>query len=147
MGIGMRPFYIYKFRSMYVDAETNGPQLAKANDARITNWGLILRRTRLDELPQFYNVLIGEMSVVGPRPERKHYIDMIMEKNPAYKKLLLIKPGITSIGQVQYGYAENVDQMCERLQYDLLYLKKFGFRSDLNIIINTVKVMVLCRGK
>ncbi|MDB5016994.1 MAG: hypothetical protein JWQ84_1826 [Mucilaginibacter sp.] len=142
-----KPFYIYKFRSMYVDAEKNGPQLATDNDPRITKWGIIMRKTRLDELPQFWNVLKGEMSVVGPRPERQHWIEKIVEKTPHYKKLLHLKPGITSIGQVHYGYAENIDQMCTRMRYDLIYLQNINLNSDLDIIYKTVKVMIKGKGK
>lgn len=142
-----KPFYMYKFRSMYVDAEKHGPQLSKENDPRITKWGRITRRTRLDELPQFWNVLKGEMAVVGPRPERQHFIEQIVEKTPNYKKLLKLKPGLTSIGQVHYGYAENIDQMCDRMRYDLIYLQNMSLNSDLNIIFKTVKVMVQGKGK
>lgn len=147
IGINGKPFYIYKFRSMYVDAEKNGPQLSSAHDTRVTKWGKIIRQTRLDELPQFWNVLKGEMSVVGPRPERQHYIEKILAKTPSYKKLFNIKPGITSMGQVHYGYAENVDQMCHRMRYDLLYLQNLNLNSDLNIIFKTVKVMLQRKGK
>jgi exopolysaccharide biosynthesis polyprenyl glycosylphosphotransferase len=147
IGKDERSFYIYKFRSMYIDSEAFGPKLSSENDPRITKWGGLMRKTRLDELPQFWNVLKGEMSVVGPRPERQYFIEKIVEKNPNYKRLLSLKPGITSIGQVHYGYAENVDQMCERLRYDLLYLKNIGINNDLNIIIKTIKVMVQSRGK
>jgi exopolysaccharide biosynthesis polyprenyl glycosylphosphotransferase len=147
IGQNEKPFYIYKFRSMYVDAEKFGPQLSRDNDPRITKWGNVMRRTRLDELPQFWNVIKGEMSVVGPRPERQHFIEKIVEKTPDYKKLLRIKPGITSIGQVHYGYAENVDQMCTRMRYDLLYLQNFNLNSDLDIIYKTVKVMLRAKGK
>ncbi|MDF2433171.1 MAG: hypothetical protein JWP44_2802 [Mucilaginibacter sp.] len=142
-----KPFYIYKFRSMYVDAEKNGPQLARDNDPRITRWGVVMRKTRLDELPQFWNVLKGEMSVVGPRPERQHWIEKIVEKTPHYKRLLHLKPGITSIGQVHYGYAENIDQMCIRMRYDLIYLQNISLNSDLDIIYKTVKVMIKGKGK
>lgn len=147
VGRNGRPFYIYKFRSMHVNAETMGPQLSKDNDPRITKWGRIMRKTRIDELPQFWNVLKGDMSVVGPRPERQHYIEKIVERTPDYKKLLYLKPGITSIGQVQYGYAENVDQMCDRVKHDLQYLQNVTLNSDLNIIIKTVRVMVQGKGK
>jgi exopolysaccharide biosynthesis polyprenyl glycosylphosphotransferase len=147
IGRNGRPFYIYKFRSMYVDAEKYGPQLSKDNDPRITKWGIIIRKTRLDELPQFWNVLKGEMSVVGPRPERQFFIDRIIEKNPNYKKLLSLRPGITSIGQVQYGYAENVDEMCRRVRYDLIYLDNVNLNADINIIYKTVKVMIQRKGK
>jgi exopolysaccharide biosynthesis polyprenyl glycosylphosphotransferase len=147
IGLHEKPFYIYKFRSMYTDAEKDGPQLAKDNDPRITKWGVIMRKTRLDELPQFWNVLKGEMSVVGPRPERQHFIEKIVEKTPSYKKLLRLKPGITSIGQVHYGYAENIDQMCTRMRYDLIYLQNISLNSDLDIIYKTVKVMIKKKGK
>jgi lipopolysaccharide/colanic/teichoic acid biosynthesis glycosyltransferase len=147
VGRNLRPFYMYKFRSMYIDAEKFGPQLSSDNDPRITKWGRLIRRTRLDELPQFWNVFKGEMSVVGPRPERQHYIEQIVEKTPNYKKLLRVKPGITSIGQVYYGYAENVDQMRDRCRYDLLYLQNINLNSDINIIFKTVKVMVQAKGK
>lgn len=147
IGKDEKPFYIYKFRSMYIDAEKYGPQLSKDNDPRITKWGRVIRKTRLDELPQFWNVLKGDMSVVGYRPERRHYIDQISEHIPEYKKMLSHKPGITSLGQVHYGYAESVDQMCERLKYDLLYFRNITLDSDLSIIFKTVKVMVLATGK
>jgi len=147
IGRNGKPFFIYKFRSMYVDAESMGPQLSKDNDPRITKWGLIMRKTRLDELPQFYNVFRGDMSVVGPRPERQHFIEQIIERAPRYNHLLSIKPGITSIGQVRYGYAENVDQMIERMEFDLIYLGKLKLRTDMGVIMETVKVMVAGKGK
>lgn len=147
IGKDERPFYIYKFRSMYINAEKYGPQLSKDNDPRITKWGKVMRKTRLDELPQFWNVLKGDMSVVGYRPERRHYIDQISAHIPEYKKMLSHKPGITSLGQVHYGYAESVDQMCERLKYDLLYFRNITLDSDLSIIFKTVKVMVQASGK
>lgn len=147
IGKDEKPFYIYKFRSMRVDAEKFGPQLSKDNDPRITKWGQIMRKTRLDELPQFWNVLKGDMSVVGPRPERAHFIKQIVQKAPGYKLLLRIKPGITSIGQVNYGYAENVDQMCQRMLFDLRYLNEVNLQTDFNIILQTVKVMFQGKGK
>jgi len=147
VGINGKPFYIYKYRSMKVDAEKDGPQLSKDNDPRITKWGQIMRKTRLDELPQFWNVLKGDMSVVGPRPERQHFIQQIVEKAPGYQLLLSIKPGITSIGQVYYGYAENVDQMCQRMLFDLRYLSEVNIQTDLSIILQTVKVMFQGKGK
>ncbi len=147
IGRNGKPFHIYKFRSMFINAEKFGPQLSKDNDPRITKWGLIMRKTRLDELPQFWNVLKGEMSVVGPRPERQHFIEKIVEQTPNYKKLLRLKPGLTSIGQVHYGYAENVDQMRERVRYDMLYLQNITLNSDLDIIYRTVKVMIQRKGK
>ena len=147
VGLNGRAFKIVKFRSMYVDAEKAGPQTAKHNDPRVTNWGRIIRKTRLDELPQFWNVLVGDMSVVGPRPERQHFIEKISEVKPNYKKLLTIKPGITSVGQINYGYAENVDEMCKRMEYDLLYLQNMNLNSDMKLIMQTVRVMVQGKGK
>lgn len=141
------PFYIYKLRSMCLNAEHSGPQLAKDNDPRITAWGRIMRKTRLDELPQFLNVFLGQMSIVGPRPERRFFIEKIIEKAPEYEKLLSIKPGLTSIGQVKYGYAENVEQMIERMKLDLLYLDSQKLTVDMGIIIETVRVMALGKGK
>jgi lipopolysaccharide/colanic/teichoic acid biosynthesis glycosyltransferase len=147
VGKDERPFHIYKFRSMYVDAEKLGPQLSNAHDPRITKWGRVIRRTRLDELPQFWNVLKGDMSVVGPRPERRYFIDRIVETNPEYKRLHRLRPGVTSLGQVHYGYAESVGEMCERMEYDLQYLQKLNIRADIQVILRTVKVMVQCKGK
>ncbi|HLG02870.1 MAG TPA: sugar transferase, partial [Bacteroidia bacterium] len=133
-----RPFMIHKFRSMCMDAEKNGPALSSKNDPRITPFGSFMRKTRLDELPQFYNVLIGEMSMVGPRPERLYYIDQIVRKAPHYRHLHKVKPGITSWGQVKYGYAENVDQMIDRLKYDLLYIENMSLYVDFKILIYTI---------
>ena len=147
IGLNHKPFKIYKFRSMYVNAEILGPQLSSENDPRITKWGSILRRSRLDELPQFWNVLKGDMSVVGPRPERQFFIEQLLLKSPNYKKLLKLKPGLTSIGQVNYGYAENIDQMRSRVRYDLIYLNNINFNSDLSIILKTIQVMAQLKGK
>src|SRR3546814_699633 len=119
VGKGQQPFFIYKFRSMQIDAEKAGPQLSSDDDPRITRWGKFMRKTHLDELPQFWNVLKGDMAIVGPRPERRHFIEEIKACRPEYMQLFRLKPGITSIGQVYYGYAENVQQMCERVDYDL----------------------------
>jgi Sugar transferases involved in lipopolysaccharide synthesis len=147
IGKDEKPFYIYKFRSMRVDAEKNGPQLASDDDPRITKWGKFMRKTHLDELPQFWNVLKGDMAIVGPRPERRHFIEEIKQRRPEYTQLFRLKPGITSIGQVYYGYAENVNQMCERVNYDMQYLSKMSLKTDLNIILETVRAMVQGKGK
>lgn len=141
------PFKIYKFRSMIVESEVNGPQLTTDDDPRITSWGKIMRKTHLDELPQFWNVLKGEMAIVGPRPERAHFIRQIAERAPDYWKLLALKPGITSIGQVDYGYAENVEQMLERMSLDLTYLDEINILNDMKIIFKTVGTMVGATGK
>ncbi len=142
-----KPFKIIKFRSMYLDAEKNGPALSSKNDKRIPPFGKFIRKTRLDEIPQFFNVLIGNMSIVGPRPERKYYIDQIVPKVPYYLNLLKVKPGITSLGEVKYGYAENVDEMIERLKYDIAYLQNISLYLDLKILILTVKTVLEAKGK
>jgi exopolysaccharide biosynthesis polyprenyl glycosylphosphotransferase len=133
-----RPFTIYKFRTMYQDAESNGPELSSDNDPRITPLGQFLRRTHLDEIPQFYNVIKGEMSIVGPRPERKYFIDQIVEVAPYYTQLHKLRPGITSWGQVKYGYASNLEEMLERLPYDIVYLKNISLYIDFKILIYTI---------
>lgn len=142
-----KPFYIHKFRSMHVDAEKNGPALSSKHDPRITKVGRFLRKVRLDEIPQFYNVLIGEMAIVGPRPERQFFIDQILQKAPHYKHLHKVRPGITSWGQVKYGYAENVDQMVERLKYDIIYIENMSLGIDMKILIYTALIVVQGRGK
>lgn len=147
VGIYNKPFKIYKFRSMFVDAETNGPLLSSNEDPRITSWGRVMRKWRLDELPQFYNVLKGEMSIVGPRPERRYYIDQILEETTDYKHLLRVKPGITSLGMVKFGYAENLQQMISRMKYDLLYIENMSLMLDFRVLLYTFRTILQGRGK
>ena len=147
IGYRGKPFKMHKFRSMYIDAESAGPALSKDDDPRITRFGRIMRKYRLDEIPQFYNVLKGTMSIVGPRPERQYFIDQIVERAPEYLLLQKVKPGITSWGQVKYGYAENVDEMVERLRYDLLYMENMSLATDIKILLYTVIIIFQGRGK
>lgn len=142
-----KPFMMHKFRSMYDDAESKGPQLSSDEDPRITPFGRFIRKVRLDEIPQFYTVLKGEMSLVGPRPERQFYINQIVKKAPPYRLLMKIKPGITSWGQVKFGYASNIEEMVERLRYDILYLENMSIAMDFKILIYTVLIVLQGRGK
>lgn len=147
IGYKGKPFQIIKFRSMVQNAENGCPQLSSATDPRITRFGKFLRKTRLDETPQFINVLVGDMSLVGPRPERQYYIDQIVKKAPHYRLLFRIRPGITSWGQVKYGYAENVDEMVERLKWDILYIENMSLQMDIKILIYTVLIVLKRSGK
>jgi lipopolysaccharide/colanic/teichoic acid biosynthesis glycosyltransferase len=141
-----KTFKILKFRSMIKEAEINGPQLATKNDPRITKVGRLMRRLRLDEIPNFINVLKGDMSLVGPRPERKFYMDQIITRAPEYKRLLQVKPGVTSWGQVKYGYAENIDEMIRRMRYDLLYIENMSLYVDFQILVRTIIIILKGRG-
>lgn len=141
-----KPFTLIKFRSMYADAEENGPALSSKNDNRITRFGRFMRKAKLDEIPNFINVLKGDMSLVGPRPERQYYIDQIIKKAPHYLHLQKVKPGITSWGQVKFGYAENVDEMIERLKFDILYIENMSLFVDLKIIIHTILTIIKGRN-
>lgn len=141
-----KAFKIIKFRSMQIDAEKNGPRLSDKNDARITKFGRFMRKYRLDEIPNFINVLKGDMSLVGPRPERQFFIDQIIKEAPHYSHLHKVKPGITSWGQVKYGYAENVEQMIKRLRYDIIYIENMSLFVDMKIILHTIRTIIAGRG-
>lgn len=141
------PFKIYKFRSMFIDAEHAGPQLSFDGDTRCTTWGSFMRKWRLDEIPQFINVIKGEMSIVGPRPEREYFIEKIKRIAPYYTRILTVRPGITSWGQVKYGYASDIDQMAERLKFDLIYVENQSLTLDIKIILYTILVLFQGKGK
>jgi exopolysaccharide biosynthesis polyprenyl glycosylphosphotransferase len=146
IGLRKKPFKIVKFRTMRTDAEAAGPALSSDGDSRVTRVGHYLRKYRLDELPQFWNVLTGEMSIVGPRPEREFYIKQIVERAPYYTLVHQVRPGITSLGMVKHGYAQDVDAMVERLQYDLIYIENISFTIDIKILIYTVSTVINGRG-
>ena len=147
IGQGGRAFTIYKFRTMVVDAEADGkPRLTRVDDERVLPFGHFMRKYRIDELPQFWNVLIGDMSIVGPRPERQYFIDQIVEQAPYYTLLFQVRPGITSLGMVKYGYASSVEAMVERMRYDIIYIENISFVTDLKIVIYTIRTVVTGKG-
>lgn len=147
IGFKGKPFMIYKFRSMLHHAEQNGPMLSSNNDPRITQWGKTMRKWRLDELPQLWNIIKGEMSFVGPRPERKFYIDQIVQQHPEYKYLLKVKPGLTSWGMVKFGYACTIEEMIERMPYDIMYIENISIVLDLKIMLHSITIILSGKGK
>lgn len=147
IGKNGKPFNIYKFKSMKGIAPVNDPLLSKDETKRITKFGKFMRKFRIDEFPQFMNVLVGEMSIVGPRPERQLFLDEIIDEIPKYKKMILLKPGITSLGQVKYGYADDLEQMLKRARYDLVYLDNLNFWTDIKVILSTIVIVLQGKGR
>ena len=142
-----RPFTLLKFRSMYIDAEKRtGPVWATEDDPRITSVGKFIRRTRLDELPQLFNVLGGSMSLVGPRPERSVFVDELAEQIPYFRQRHIVKPGLTGWAQINYPYGNTVEDALQKLQFDLFYIKYQSFLFDLSILFNTIKMVLLRKG-
>ena len=141
-----RPFRVFKLRTMSTNAEASGPQMAKVNDVRVTRFGKFLRRSRLDEVPQFLNVLRGEMSIVGPRPERMVFVRQLEKEIPDYRDRLLVLPGITGLAQVINGYDDGIDSVRRKVELDRQYIKTAGFRQDGSILLSTVSVVLKGEG-
>jgi lipopolysaccharide/colanic/teichoic acid biosynthesis glycosyltransferase len=147
VGKNGKPFYIYKFKSMTGVSPVNDPLLSIDETKRITKFGKFMRKYRIDEFPQFINVLINEMSIVGPRPERQFFLDEMIMFIPKYKQMTYLKPGITSLGQIKYGYADSLKQMLKRARYDLIYLDNLNFWTDIKVIISTIGIVFQGKGK
>jgi sugar transferase (PEP-CTERM system associated) len=142
-----RSFTLFKFRSMRADAEKlSGPVWATQDDPRITRSGKFIRRTRLDELPQLFNVIAGHMSMIGPRPERPHFVDDLAKKIPYYRQRHIVKPGLTGWAQINYRYGSSLEDAVQKLQYDLFYIKNMSLLFDVSILFNTVKIVILRKG-
>jgi lipopolysaccharide/colanic/teichoic acid biosynthesis glycosyltransferase len=141
------PFKILKLRTMINNAEANGAVFTTINDSRITAFGKFLRKTRIDEIPQFFNILKGEMGVIGPRPERPVFVCEIAERMPFYETRHVIKPGLTGWAQVNYSYGETIDDSLIKLQYDLYYIKHRSIFLDINIVLKTLSTVLFCRGQ
>lgn len=146
IGRNGKPFVIHKFRTLHYGNDEEILLISGKEDKRITSLGRFMRKHKFDEIPNFLNVLKGEMSLIGPRPEQQFYIDQIVLREPRYKQLQLIKPGITSWGQVKYGYASNVDEMIKRMEYDLFYLNNRSFLFDLKIAFYTLVIIFKGQG-
>jgi exopolysaccharide biosynthesis polyprenyl glycosylphosphotransferase len=146
VGQNGRSFTIHKFRSMRIDAEKNGAVWARANDDRVFPFGRLMRKTRLDEIPQLVNVFVGDMSLVGPRPERPVFVEQLTEQIPFYGQRHVVKPGLTGWAQVRYTYGASVEEAMQKLQYDLFYIKNQSLALDLYVILKTIKIVILRRG-